>query len=1047
MFVDYIGTGPSDMKYKVTIILYRICIGNNLALGNTTYGTLRVTSPQLNFTYSNDPDTVGHFDPVKNKWVVEDTLDNLCPAFSAINSCRVLANTSYSGYSVRTYVDTVVVPGRSSDLKFSWSSCCRLASYTNINGLTGPSFYVEAGIDNTIRYNNNSPRYLGQPFTFCCTNQPSSLSNIPSDPDGDSLITFYNNTNPGPSYYAGAQQSATTDVLYNAGYTAKYPTGDPAVITGASYSVGPISGKASFVAPNSGKYVFGYRTEDRDRVSGKRLGDVSRDVTITVLPCTNLPPYIDSIPSSIVGVKGISSVNGEVVMTACPQAPLSFVVNAHSNNTNGLIYMRAANVLPAGMTITPTVTGGTGYVTVNWTPTAADLGPHVVSILAVDSTCAVGQEITLRSEFTFTIIVRPGLDAGPDLKVCPLGEKPVLLGTNANPASGFSWTNLGGSTAEFLTCTDCPKPLASPPYDYTYVVTTDDPLMVCKNSDTLTVFIDTSNHIDALQDKLIVCRPGYINLLSQAYGPAPIANIPCGVLNNITCATPDSVVSGNGNTPAANPNNTPFFSGKRFHSYQFIIRRQELLNSGLFSGTLNGLSFLAVNPTLIGTTPLEGFTISLACTYLDTLPSKPTNNDFFTGTTLVKNVGTYTLTPNAWNRFDFDQPYNWDTTQNLLVDICMGPIITPNAIGTDPVAMTAGTTIQRYDDGINVCGGAASTVQFYRERPVVKFFYCRAPELPFTYWWRPGTYLQDSNAQNPLAFVAKSIDYAVYTVGRNGCRYRDTLHIKVPEHKINVGPQDTFICVGQPGELYATGGTAYSWFEVKGGVFTDASNSLSCTNCSNPIARPKTTTKYAVVFSNDIHDSNPLNPNYETGCPDTLFTTVNVWALPPVNALNRDTTITYGQKIMLYVIGADQYTWTPVGSLSDPHSPNPIAAPKETTTYVVSGRDTNGCVYRDSVRVVVNYLNTLLVPTGFTPNGDGRNDVFKIVNVSFQRLMEFRVFNRWGQEVFSTTDINSGWDGTWRGEPQEVGNYQYLIRIGFPDGRVETYKGDVALVR
>ncbi|MEO6833816.1 MAG: gliding motility-associated C-terminal domain-containing protein, partial [Chitinophagaceae bacterium] len=74
-------------------------------------------------------------------------------------------------------------------------------------------------------------------------------------------------------------------------------------------------------------------------------------------------------------------------------------------------------------------------------------------------------------------------------------------------------------------------------------------------------------------------------------------------------------------------------------------------------------------------------------------------------------------------------------------------------------------------------------------------------------------------------------------------------------------------------------------------------------------------------------------------------------------------------------------------------------------------------------------------------------DVFKIVNPSFQRLMEFRVFNRWGQEVFSTTDINAGWDGTWKGIDQPTGVYQYLIRVGSPDGKAETYKGDVTLVR
>jgi hypothetical protein len=61
--------------------------------------------------------------------------------------------------------------------------------------------------------------------------------------------------------------------------------------------------------------------------------------------------------------------------------------------------------------------------------------------------------------------------------------------------------------------------------------------------------------------------------------------------------------------------------------------------------------------------------------------------------------------------------------------------------------------------------------------------------------------------------------------------------------------------------------------------------------------------------------------------------------------------------------------------------------------------------------------------------------------------MEFRVFNRWGQEVFSTTDIFDGWDGKWKGVEQGIGNYQYLIRVAYPDGKTETYKGDINLIR
>jgi gliding motility-associated-like protein len=302
--------------------------------------------------------------------------------------------------------------------------------------------------------------------------------------------------------------------------------------------------------------------------------------------------------------------------------------------------------------------------------------------------------------------------------------------------------------------------------------------------------------------------------------------------------------------------------------------------------------------------------------------------------------------------------------------------------------------------------------------------------------------------QNPNAYIPRSINYAVYTVGRSGCRLRDSLHIIVPEHNVTVGPIDTVACVNQIVPLRASGGAdGYKWFEVREGVFADASGSLSCTDCPNPIALPPATTSYAVVFSNDVNRGNPANPGSDLGCPDTLFTTVYINPLPPVHSSNKDTTIAYGKSVQLFAKGASNYTWTPVGSLNDPNSPAPIASPKETTNYILSGMDSNGCVARDTVKVIVDYKDNLLIPSAFTPNNDGRNDVFKIVNVSFQRLIEFRVFNRWGQEVFSTNDIFGGWDGTWKGVAQGLGNYQYLIRVAYPDGNVETYKGDINLIR
>jgi gliding motility-associated-like protein len=648
-----------------------------------------------------------------------------------------------------------------------------------------------------------------------------------------------------------------------------------------------------------------------------------------------------------------------------------------------------------------------------------------------------------------TVQVFQAPNAGPDLKVCPLGERPAQLHVAGPPNASFHWYDYPtNNAAQYLTCNDCPDPLSAPePSSWTYTVGYDG----CPVRDTLIVYHDTTNYMVTPQDLIIQCRPGYRNLLSEAKGPFPKLNIACGIGNPISCTTPDTAIIGNPvpGTPPKVQTNTPFLTTNNFIKYQFIIKKQDLLYAGLYSGTINTMSFKTLGSLVKAKGPIDYMFVSLGCIDQNDFPTPTNNNSFYGATALtpVATISNYTLTANAWNDITFDSPYSWDTTKNLLVDICVGPLSAPDTGGKDVVAMEEGVAIQKYSTTINVCGGNVNNVYRYLQRPTVRFYYCATPDLPFQYTWVPGNNLNDSTIQNPTAYIPRSQNYAVYSVGRNGCRIRDSLHIVVPDHHVSAGPNDSSICKGQPGFLYAYGAQAYKWYEVHGGTFSDASGSLSCTACQFPVATPTQTTTYAIVFSNEVGAGNPSNPEYATGCPDTTFITLNVWNLPNVAVLNPDTTITIGQSVPLYVQGAQYYSWSPVNGLNDPNAPMTLAHPTATTTYVATGYDMHGCAYSDTVKISVNYHTNLLIPSGFTPNGDGLNDVFKIVNPQVQRLLEFRVFNRWGQEVFSTTDINQGWDGTWKGVKQEVGTYKYIIRVGYADKTQETYKGDVELIK
>jgi gliding motility-associated-like protein len=86
------------------------------------------------------------------------------------------------------------------------------------------------------------------------------------------------------------------------------------------------------------------------------------------------------------------------------------------------------------------------------------------------------------------------------------------------------------------------------------------------------------------------------------------------------------------------------------------------------------------------------------------------------------------------------------------------------------------------------------------------------------------------------------------------------------------------------------------------------------------------------------------------------------------------------------------------------------------------------------------------VPTGFSPNGDGANDVLYVRGAAVETL-SFKVYNRWGEKVFETDDINRGWDGSFKGKQQEMEAYAWVLDATFVDGTSVHRTGNVTLLR
>ena len=144
------------------------------------------------------------------------------------------------------------------------------------------------------------------------------------------------------------------------------------------------------------------------------------------------------------------------------------------------------------------------------------------------------------------------------------------------------------------------------------------------------------------------------------------------------------------------------------------------------------------------------------------------------------------------------------------------------------------------------------------------------------------------------------------------------------------------------------------------------------------------------------------------------------------------------------------YRWTPAATLDDPERPDPTAAPTTDTYYEVTVTNDAGCVTRGGIQIRLNPPTCdaplIFIPSGFTPNGDGRNDAWQVYGTPIDELHVW-VYNRWGELVWETTDPGAAWDGSFKGKALPSDAFGYYVEARCFDGEVFTQKGNVTLVR
>jgi gliding motility-associated-like protein len=298
-----------------------------------------------------------------------------------------------------------------------------------------------------------------------------------------------------------------------------------------------------------------------------------------------------------------------------------------------------------------------------------------------------------------------------------------------------------------------------------------------------------------------------------------------------------------------------------------------------------------------------------------------------------------------------------------------------------------------------------------------------------TYSWVPSSTLSGATSATPIVNPIATLSSYFLTVTNTstGCVNKDTVQITMLPALFADAGSDAAICKNDMAQI-GTGsmlGQTYSW---------SPSTGLTDSTLSNPFAGPTSTTTYTLTVTGN-------------GCtPATDEVTIIVHPAPTVSAGMDDTT-TVGSPVQLNASGGILYSWSPAAGLDNPGIYNPMACPETTTTYTVTVTDPYGCVRGDAVTVYI-IEPSFWVPTAFTPDGNGISDVFYIRGEGIQDL-EFTIFNRWGEQIFLTRDILTGWDGTRQanGDKLPGGAYVYQIKGSLSDGTPVFSKGMINLIR
>jgi gliding motility-associated-like protein len=264
--------------------------------------------------------------------------------------------------------------------------------------------------------------------------------------------------------------------------------------------------------------------------------------------------------------------------------------------------------------------------------------------------------------------------------------------------------------------------------------------------------------------------------------------------------------------------------------------------------------------------------------------------------------------------------------------------------------------------------------------------------------------------------------YHLTTVDAYGCKAKDSVKVE-PYYRIPLDSYHLIMCKYQQLQLLAPEGNyVYAWEPLY---------KISPANVFNPVVSPEVNTSYSLTLHNGP-------------CKSEATYSVTVYPVPTLTVTPKKTEILPGESVTITSLSDTISTWYPNTNLYCSVCNQTIATPDSNIIYYAVVANKYGCRKMDSV--IVNVTPGIYVPNCFTPNGDLVNDLFKPVFSGYVEI-DLMIFDRWGEMIFRTTDLNGGWNGKKKEVNCELGVYTYkLVATDYKKSSIEKI-GHVTLLR